>query len=104
MLRGDTCERSVYETIALSDTSLRPLVCSAKCVLPEPTSCIMVTSLKSLSVGVSIPILARRSEMHDTMAALASLCLLPPKIIASVSVGVGLLGYGLRSSLYGYNC
>src|ERR671922_353812 len=102
MLRGDICDRSVYETTALSDTSLSPLVWSAKCVLPDPTSCITVTSLKSLSMAVPALILEQRSEMQDSIAALASLCLLPPNIWASTSVGVGLLGYGLRSSLYGY--
>jgi hypothetical protein len=45
-----------------------------------------------LSMAVPTPILERRSEMQDTIAALASLCLLPPKIKASLSVGVGLLG------------
>src|SRR5919108_5896692 len=101
MLRGDICDRSVYETTALSDTSLSPLVWSARCVLPDPTSCITVTSLKSLSTAVPVLLLAleQRSEMQDSMAVLAFLCLLPPNIWASMSVGVGLVGYGLRSSL-----
>src|ERR671930_1116346 len=104
MSRGDICDRSVYETTALSDTSLSPLVWSARCVLPDPTSCITVTSLKSLSMAVPELVLEQSSEMQDSMAALASLCLLPPKIRASISVGVELVGYGLRCSLYGYKC
>src|SRR5690348_7777448 len=40
--------------------------------------------------------------MHSSIAAFASLCLFPPSILASFSVGVGLLGYGFDSKLYGY--
>src|SRR5437667_7750722 len=42
------------------------------------------------------------SSIHDRTADLASLCLLPPRTCVSIIAGVGLLGYGFWTSLYGY--